>query len=313
MSNFTNSPLVEYTRISPNKNNGRWDWENNKPVDKITKITIHHMAGVGTLESFGNIVANPARQMSANYAIDKDARVGLFCEEKDRSWCSSSKLNDNVAVTIEVSNSQVGGNWPISDKVLAKLIDLCVDICKRNGIPKLTFTGKPDGSLTYHYMFAQTGCPGPYIQSKTQYICDQVNRRLNTPASTAPTGTAVSYTKQLTAGTVVYKTAGGYATTTIQKTGVYTIVEEAVSGNTKYGKLKSGIGWVKLGASTTSTAIKKGDIVKVLDPIIYGTNKRFTNISSKYYVLEVSGSRAVISTNNKDVTAAIDVKYLQKI
>ena len=313
MSKFTNSPLVEYTRISPNKNDGRWDWENNKPVDKITKITIHHMAGVATLEQFGNIVANPARQMSANYAIDKDARVGLFCEEKDRSWCSSSKINDNKAITIETSNSSVGGNWPISDKVLAKLIDLCVDICKRNGIPKLTFTGDANGSLTYHYMFAPTGCPGDYIKSKTQYICDQVNKRLTGTSNTTPSGTKVSYVKQFNAGTVIYKAPGGYAVNTIKSYGAYTIVEESVANGIKYGKLKSGIGWVKLGASTTSTAIKKGDIVKVLDPIIYGTNKRFTNISSKYYVLEVSGSRAVISTNNKDVTAAIDVKYLQKI
>lgn len=180
---FTNSPLVEYTRISPNKNDGRWDWDNNKPITKITKITIHHWAGVGTLETFGNIVANPSRQMSANYAIDKDARVGLFCEEKDRSWCSSSKWNDNQAVTIEVSNSQTGEPWPISDKVLAKLIDLCVDICKRNGISKLTFTGDRNGSLTYHYMFAQTSCPEAYIRSKTNYICNEVNKRLNPPSN----------------------------------------------------------------------------------------------------------------------------------
>lgn len=315
MSNFTNSPLVEYTRISPNKNDGRWDWENNKPIDKITKITIHHMAGVATLEEFGNIVANPARQMSSNYAIDKDARVGLFCEEKDRSWCSSSKLNDNKAITIETSNSSVGGNWPISDKVLAKLIDLCVDICKRNGIPKLTFTGDANGSLTYHYMFAATGCPGDYIKSKTQYICDQVNNRLRSSNNTNTTtsGTKVSYVKQFNAGTVIYKTPGGYAVNTIKSYGAYTIVEESVANGIKYGKLKSGAGWVKLGTATVSNDIKVGDVVKVLDPVIYGTNKRFTLLTDKYYVLQISGNRVVISSNNKDVTAAIDKKYLQKI
>lgn len=311
MSNFTNSSLVEYTRISPNKNPDRFMYGK---YHKISKITIHHMAGVGTLEGFGNIVAKPERQMSSNYAIDKDARVGLFCDEKDRSWCSSNAENDLVAVTIEVSNSQVGGNWPISDKVLAKLIDLCVDICKRNGIPKLVFTGDKTGSLTFHYMYAQTCCPGPYIQSKTQYICDQVNKRLNPTSATPTNGTAVSYTKQLSSGTLIYNAPGGYAKTTIQKSGVYTIVEEAVSGNTKYGKLKSGVGWVKLGTNTSSsTSIKKGDVVKVTNPIIYGTNKKFVNFADKYYVLEVSGSRAVISANNKDVTAAIDTKYLQKI
>ena len=309
---MSNSSLIEYTRISPNKNPDRFMYGK---YHKISKITIHHMAGVATLEQFGNIVANPARQMSANYAIDKDARVGLFCEEKDRSWCSSSAENDLVSITIEVSNSSVGGNWPISDKVLAKLIDLCVDICKRNGIPKLTFTGDKNGSLTYHYMFAPTGCPGEYIKNKTQYICDQVNKRLTSSNSTSTTtsGTKVSYVKQFNAGTVIYKTPGGYAVNTIKTYGAYTIVEESVANGIKYGKLKSGVGWVKLGNATVSNDIKAGDVVKVLDPVIYGTNKRFTLLTNKYYVLQISGNRVVISSNNKDVTAAIDKKYLQKI
>ena len=147
---YTNSPLATYTRISPNRNSPR-----NQP---ITKITIHHMAGVNTVEGFGNIVANPAREMSANYAIGNDGRIGLFCPESDRSWCSSSPWNDNRAITIEVSNSMVGGDWPVSDAAYNSLINLCVDICKRNGIPKLEFTGDQNGSLTYHNMFWPTAC-----------------------------------------------------------------------------------------------------------------------------------------------------------
>ena len=120
---FTNSPLVEYTRISPNKNECRVDyWSKpgtNIPITSIDRITIHHMAGVLTLEAFGDIVASPTRAMSSNYAVDYNARVGMFCEEKHRSWCTSSKENDYHAITIEVSNSSVGGNWPVSDKVLA--------------------------------------------------------------------------------------------------------------------------------------------------------------------------------------------------
>ena len=144
------SPLVEYTNISPFRNSPR-----NQP---ITKITIHHMAGVATLEQFDAIVHKPGRNMSSNYAIDKDARVGLFCPEEDRSWCSSSAWNDNRAITIEVSNSKLNGDWPISDKVYNKLIDLCVDICKRNNIKELTFTGDKNGSLTFHKFFSATGC-----------------------------------------------------------------------------------------------------------------------------------------------------------
>ena len=149
---FTNSSLVTYTRISPNRTVNR--------QQPITKITVHHMAGVMSVEQFGNVVANPARQMSANYAIGNDGRIGLFCEEKDRSWCSSSPWNDHRAITIEVSNSAYGdaSGWPIGEAAYNSLIKLCVDICKRNGIKKLAFTGGSDGSLTYHYMFNATAC-----------------------------------------------------------------------------------------------------------------------------------------------------------
>ena len=144
---MSNSPLVQYTKISPNSSNPR----NNK----IKKITIHHMAGVLSVETCGNIFANPKRQASSNYAIGSDGRIAMYVEEKNRSWCSSSANNDNQAITIEVSNSQKGGNWPVSDYVLSRLIDLCVDICKRNGIKELNYTGDTSGNLIplFHFVY----------------------------------------------------------------------------------------------------------------------------------------------------------------
>lgn len=165
-----NSSLVNYTKISPNSNNPR--------KYPITKITIHHAAAVASVEGLGSVFANAARQASANYGIGSDGRVGLYVDEANRAWTSSNRENDEMAVTIEVSNSQKGGNWPVSDKVLAKLIDLCVDICERNGIEKLNYTGDKTGNLTRHNMFAATACPGPYLQSKFPYIAEQVNKRL---------------------------------------------------------------------------------------------------------------------------------------
>lgn len=173
---MSNSSLIQYTRISPNKTPNRYMYGKQH---SISKITIHHMAGVMTLEGFGNIVANPAREMSSNYAIGNDGRIGLFCDEKDRSWCSSSPANDLVSVTIEVSNSSVGGDWPIGTKAYNSLIKLCVDICKRNGIKKLYFDGTPNGSLTFHYYFCQTLCPGPWMKNHAQDLCNKVNTQLN--------------------------------------------------------------------------------------------------------------------------------------
>lgn len=174
---MSNSPLVQYTKISPNSNNPR--------KDKISKITIHHMAGVLSVETCGNIFAPAARQASSNYAVGSDGRIAMYVEECNRSWCSSSPSNDHQAITIEVSNSQNGGEWPVSDYVLSRLIDLCVDICKRNGIEKLIYDGTPNGNLTRHNMFANTSCPGPYLQSKFPYIAAEVNKRL-TPEPIQP-------------------------------------------------------------------------------------------------------------------------------
>ena len=168
---MSNSSLVNYTRISPNSNNPR--------KYPITKITIHHVAAVASVEGLGSVFASAARQASANYGIGSDGRVGLYVDEANRAWTSSNRENDEMAVTIEVSNSQKGGNWPVSDKVLAKLIDLVTDICQRNGIEKLNYTGDKSGNLTRHNMFAATACPGPYLQSKFPYIAEEVNKRLS--------------------------------------------------------------------------------------------------------------------------------------
>lgn len=163
-----NSPLVNYKRISPHRTSPR--------NHKIDKITIHHAAGKASVAGMGSTFQT--RKASANYGIGTDCRVGMYVEEKDRSWASSNKANDHRAVTIEVANSAVNSKWPVSDKVLAKLIDLCVDICQRNGIQELNYTGNKNGNLTMHCFFAATTCPGPYLKSKFPYIAEQVNKRL---------------------------------------------------------------------------------------------------------------------------------------
>ena len=147
---FTNSSLVSYTQISPNRNSPR--------NQAITSIVVHHMAGIMSVEQFGALVANPARQMSANYAIGSDGRIGMYCPESDRSWCSSSGAVDHHSITIEVSNDMYGEPWSISAKVYQSLIKLCVDICKRNGIKKLEYKGDLTGTLLRHCDIIPTQC-----------------------------------------------------------------------------------------------------------------------------------------------------------
>lgn len=178
---MSNSPLVNYTRISPNSTNQR--------NQKIDRITIHHMAGNLSIESCGAGFADPKRQASSNYGIGSDGRIGMYVEEANRSWCSggtktnngmTGRDNDFRAVTIEVANDGGDPDWHVSDKAIASLIALCADICKRNGIAKLNFTGDATGNLTLHNFFAYTLCPGAYLESKIPYIVEQVNKKLGT-------------------------------------------------------------------------------------------------------------------------------------
>lgn len=179
---MSNSSLVSYTKLSPNCDHPR-----NHAIDKIT---IHHMAGDLSVETCGNLFANPNREASANYGIGSDGRVGLYVDEGDRAWASASPSNDNRAVNIEVANSSTGGDWPVSSAAYNKLIDLCVDICQRNGIKALNYTGDAKGNLTEHRMFMATTCPGPYLHARMSRIAAEVNKRLGkTSPAKAPTKT----------------------------------------------------------------------------------------------------------------------------
>lgn len=208
--NYSNSGLVAYTKISPNHNNGRVHSTYN-PSGAIDRITIHHMAGNLSIETCANVFSG-SRQASSNYGVGSDGRVGLYVEEKDRAWTSGSPANDYRAVTIEVANDQIGGQWHVSDKALETTINLCVDICKRNGIKKLNYTGDTSGNLTMHCWFQATACPGPYLKSKFAYISEQVNTRLGQADSSTSSDTIYTVVRGDTLSGIAAKYGTNYKT-----------------------------------------------------------------------------------------------------
>ena len=166
----SNSPLVGYVNLT-DKHDDR--------THRIDRITLHHMDGVMTAQGCCDYFCETEREVSANYCIGYDGSIALNVEEKYRPWTSSSEANDMRAVTIEVSNDRwEDDDRHVSDASLAALIDLCTDICLRNNINELTYTGDAYGSLTMHKMFIETDCPGPYLTGKCSYIAEQVNKRL---------------------------------------------------------------------------------------------------------------------------------------
>ena len=200
---MSNSPLVSYTKLSPH-----YSAMTNK---QNKKITIHHMAGNLSIETCGNVFSG-SRQASSNYGIGGDGRIGMYVEEHNRSWASSSRANDQQSVTIEVANDGGAPNWHVSDKALAALIDLCVDICQRNGIEKLVYTGNSSGNLTRHDMFANTTCPGPYLGGKFPWIAEEVNKRL---------GVATPAVKPAASGSILRRGSTGAAVKELQEKLMY--------------------------------------------------------------------------------------------
>ena len=158
---------------------------------KICKFTPHHMAGILTGEQCGRIFQNPNRQASSNYGIGNDGQIWGYVDEENRAWTSANRKNDYQAITVEVSDCEVGGEWKISDAAWNSLVNLAVDVCQRYGF-RLTYDGTPNGSLTRHNMFTKTNCPGPYLQSRFDELAETVNAILdgnkpNKPQPEAPT------------------------------------------------------------------------------------------------------------------------------
>lgn len=171
-----NSSLIDYVYLSPNATFPR--------EGTISKITIHHMAADLTLENLGESFGQEDRRASANYAIDSQGRIALYVEEQNQAWTSSSAGNDSRAVTIEVANDEIGGVWHVSNEAYDALLTLCTDICGRNGMRELRFTGDASGTLTIHSMFSSTtDCPGPYLESRMPEIAEEVTRRLQAAAA----------------------------------------------------------------------------------------------------------------------------------
>lgn len=173
---MSNSSLVNYTKLSPNKTPRN---------HKIDTITIHCVVGQLSVETLGVIFSKRSKNASCNYGIGADGRIGMYVEEKDRSWCSSNRANDHRAITIECA-SDTKHPYAINDKVYQSLIKLCTDICKRNNIKELkwkadkSLIGQPSKqNMTVHRWFANKDCPGEYIYSRLGQIAKEVNNNLN--------------------------------------------------------------------------------------------------------------------------------------
>ena len=227
---YTNSSMVVYTKLSPNHSGQR--------THGIDRITPHCVVGQCSVETLGSIFEPTSRQASSNYGIGADGRVGMYVEEKNRSWCSSSKENDQRAVTIECA-SDTTEPYAFRDVVYQTLIKLCVDICKRNGKKKLLWLGDKDTTLAYtpkademvltvHRWFANKSCPGNWMYARMGDLASKVTAELGGAAQEPAkvTGTQATALVGLSEADVIKK-VGSLFTSDMKKSGVLASVSLA--------------------------------------------------------------------------------------
>lgn len=328
---MSNSSLVSYTKISPNKTSPR--------NHKIDRITPHCVVGQLSVEALGNVFASTSRDVSANYGIGSDGRVGMYVEEKDRSWCSSNRANDHRAITIECA-SDLSEPYAMKAVVYNKLVDLCTEICKRHKKTKLIWFGDKTKSLNYnpasnemvltvHRWFANKSCPGDWLYSRLGALANEVNNRLNPKPVTTPT--KVTYKVQIGAfsNLVNAKNSANKAKSVgfdvkivkvgkMYKAQVGSYDKEASAEALKkklalYGikgviTTESGTTIVVIKASTK--VIKKGSRVKVKKGAkTYTGGKVASFVYNKTYTVdELSGNRAVL--DKKGICTPFNIKDL---
>lgn len=239
MATYTNSPLVDCTKLSPNHSGQR--------THSIDRISPHCVVGQCSAERIGEIFAPTSRQASSNYGIGYDGRVGLYVEEKNRSWCTSSNANDQRAITIEVA-SDTTHPYAMRDAAYNKLVDLCVDICQRNGKKKLLWFADKNKTLAYepaademiitvHRWFANKSCPGDWLYNRLGDLATTVTKRLggssNASTETSKTTYKVqtgAFSKEQNAKNLAAKLkADGFDTYIIKENGLWKVQTGAYS------------------------------------------------------------------------------------
>lgn len=255
-NNMSNSSLVNCVVKSPNHSGAR--------THKIDRISPHCVVGQLSAESIGGCFTKSSRQASCNYGIGKDGRVVLVVDEANRSWCTSSNANDQRAVTIECASDSTAP-YAFNNAVYNKLIDLCADICRRNGKKKLLWFADKNTALNYnpkadeivltvHRWFANKSCPGDWMYSRMGDLANKVNAKLGSgtvvtptpitpPASTNKNFPATPFTVNVIINDLnIRKTPNGELTGKYTGKGTFTITQV----QNGWGKLKSNAGWIYL-------------------------------------------------------------------
>lgn len=323
------SKLSVYNNITTQKSNKR--------PGRITRITPHVFVNQVSVKDGVDYMAR-IENASVNYVVDKDGKVGCNVPEDLRAWTSSSRANDEQAITMELASDRTNP-YKMNDATIKGFIDLVVEICRRYNRNKVVYIPDKDKALaytpkdnefliTFHKWFAATACPGQWFLDNAQSIFDRINQELQGKVEKVetPKVSEGKFTVQLgayfnvdRANAHANQVAGSFV---IQIKDLYKVfigkgskVEMTqLKTSSHSGGFVTEIPDAKVIPHTDTRPLTVGDVV-TLSPsaTVYGSHRKFAKFvyNSKLYVRGIDGKRIVVSTQRDgEVTGAVDIKYI---
>ena len=215
--------------------------------NRTIKYIVMHYTGNSkdTAKANANYFTGRNRQASAHFFVDNDS-IYQSVELRDKAWhCGGyqyfhKECRNTNSIGIEMCCT--AGNYKISDKTIKNSAYLCAYLCKEFGIS----ADNVDKYVLRHYDVTHKKCPAQMVNNSSEWkdFKTQVKEILRDSSSFEPYLIKVTTDLNIRDGAgTSHKVVG-----VIQEKykGVYTIVAEKAVGNSLWGKLKSGAGWINL-------------------------------------------------------------------
>lgn len=157
---------------------------------RVERVILHHMAG-WFRTSVNFMKSRNSRGSCSTYAVGDGQMICLIDEDFRPS--STGWQNDQNAITFEIANSQIGGNWPVDERSLEIVACTIADISIRHGWDDI----RKGIEVRWHSQFSQTACPGPFVLSRIDWIvarAKQVRAELLGGSAPKPTPSGSTYT-----------------------------------------------------------------------------------------------------------------------
>ena len=223
---------------------------------KTTAIAVHYVGNAGS-SAVGNrnYFQTTSTSVSSHYIIGLDGEIIRCIPEDEVSWCTNQA--NSYTISIECCHPNADGIF--NDKTYKSLVELCADICKRWNLNPL------NGGIIRHFDVTGKVCPKGFVAKSKGGTDDNNCTRYNTflkdvATAMGQTSTSTEFKSYLvkvtsTDGFVNIRKTPKFVDSDIvgkiENSNIkYTIVEETTVDGVKFGKLKSGAGWIALSCTT---------------------------------------------------------------